>query len=73
MKLNVKEDTPIDTLVINGAECEPFITSDYRESLEYPERIIAGMQALMTYLNIPHGVIGIESNKPKGLKNSGSI
>lgn len=68
VKLNVNESTPIDTLVINGAECEPFITSDYRESLEYPERIIAGMQLVMKYLNIAHGVIGIESNKPKGLR-----
>lgn len=68
VKLAVKEDTPIDTLVINGAECEPFITSDYRESLEYPERIIAGMQVVMKYLNISHGVVGIESNKPKGLQ-----
>lgn len=68
VKLAVKDETPIDTLVINGAECEPFITSDYRESLEYPERIIAGMQVIMKHLNIPHGVIGIESNKPKGLK-----
>ncbi|MGO2638991.1 MAG: RnfABCDGE type electron transport complex subunit C, partial [Enterococcus viikkiensis] len=68
VKLAAKEDTPIDTLVINGAECEPFITSDYRESLEYPDRIISGMQLVMKYLNIRHGVIGIERNKPKGLK-----
>ncbi|MBO1305321.1 electron transport complex subunit RsxC [Enterococcus sp. 669A] len=68
VKLAVKDETPIDTLVINGAECEPFITSDYRESLEYPERIIAGMQVVMKHLNIPHGVVGIESNKPKGLQ-----
>ncbi|MGO3116456.1 electron transport complex subunit RsxC [Enterococcus pseudoavium] len=67
VKLQVKEETPIDTLVINGAECEPYITSDYRESLEYPERIIAGMQVIMKYLQIPHGIVGIESNKPKGL------
>ena len=68
VKLAVKDDTPIDTLVINGAECEPFITSDYRESLEYPERIIAGMQMVMKHLKITRGVVGIESNKPKGLK-----
>ncbi|MEO1768236.1 electron transport complex subunit RsxC [Candidatus Enterococcus ferrettii] len=68
VKLAIKEETPIDTLVINGAECEPFITSDYRESLEYPERIIAGMQVVMKQLNISHGVVGIESNKPKGLQ-----
>lgn len=68
VKLAIKEETPIDTLVINGAECEPFITSDYRESLEYPERIIAGMQVVMKHLKIAHGVVGIESNKPKGLK-----
>lgn len=69
VKLAVKDDTPIDTLVINGAECEPFITSDYRESLKYPERIIAGMQMVMKHLKITRGVVGIESNKPKGLKS----
>lgn len=68
VKLSVKDDVNIDTLVINGAECEPYITSDYREIVENPERIIAGTELVMKYLNIPRGVIGIESNKPNGIK-----
>lgn len=68
VKLNINENAPIDTLVINGAECEPFITSDSRESMEYTGRIIAGIQVVMKYLDIDHGIIGIEDNKPESLK-----
>lgn len=63
VKLAAKE--PLDTLVINGAECEPYITSDYREAVEATDRIIAGMLTVMTHLLIPQGVIGIEDNKPR--------
>jgi len=68
VKLSVKPDVKIDTLLINGAECEPYITSDYREIVENPERIIAGTELVMKHLNIPRAVIGIESNKPRGIE-----
>lgn len=67
-KLANTDNLPLDTLVINGAECEPFITSDYRESIEFPERVIAGMEVVMKHLNISKGIIGMEDNKPKGLQ-----
>lgn len=67
VKLAIKDDMNVDTLIINGAECEPYITSDYRESIESPERIIAGMEMVMKQLNISRGIVGIESNKPQGI------
>jgi electron transport complex protein RnfC len=60
--------TPVDTLIINGAECEPYITSDYRCILEDSSDIIAGIVAVTKYLGIPHVKIGIENNKPDAIK-----
>jgi electron transport complex protein RnfC len=60
--------TPVDTLIINGAECEPYVTSDYREFMEKSENILAGIKLVMKYLDIPRAVIGIEGDKPKAIK-----
>ena len=62
MKLSAKG---IDYLVINGAECEPFLTPDTREFLECSDTIISGIEAVMKYCEIPNCVIGIERNKPE--------
>lgn len=59
--------TPIDTLVVNGAECEPYITSDYREIVEHPEDIYEGIRELMWYCKIPSAVLCIENNKPSAI------
>lgn len=59
--------TPIDTLVINGAECEPYITSDYREFMENSDNIFKGIKLVMKYLDIKKAVIGIEGDKPKAI------
>ncbi|MCI7768594.1 MAG: electron transport complex subunit RsxC [Oscillospiraceae bacterium] len=59
--------TPIDTLLINGAECEPYITSDYREFVESPEDVIDGISYIMKMLEIPSCKIGIEANKPAAI------
>ncbi|MDR0992107.1 MAG: electron transport complex subunit RsxC [Ruminococcus sp.] len=59
---------PIDTLVINGAECEPHITSDYRCFMEDSADIIEGILLVMKHMGIPHCVIGIENNKPEAIK-----
>lgn len=61
IKLNPK--TPVDTLVINGAECEPYITSDHRQMLEEPDSVIDGIRTVMKYVGIKSVVIGIENNK----------
>ena len=63
VKLSPK--TPVDTLVINGAECEPYLTADTREFLENSETVISGIEAVMKYMEIKHCVIGIERNKPE--------
>lgn len=60
--------TPIDTLVINGAECEPYITSDYREFMENSEDVTEGIRFIMKILDIPNCKIGIEENKPKAIE-----
>lgn len=57
--------TKVDTLVINGAECEPYLTPDTREFLECSETVMSGIEAVMKYLEIPNCVIGIERNKPE--------
>lgn len=68
IKLAPKNLDEIDTLVINGAECEPYITSDNRCMQEDTDFILDGIRAVMQYLEIPRCVIGIEDNKPKEIK-----
>lgn len=55
----------IDTLLINAAECEPYLTTDAREMLECSDTIISGIEAVMKYCEIPNCIIGIERNKPE--------
>lgn len=68
MKLNIPEGKKIDTLIINGAECEPYITADNREILENSWQILSGIYAVRDILNIDRVIIGIESNKPKAIE-----
>ena len=67
IKLNPK--TPIDTLIINAAECEPYITADYREMLEAPEDVIGGINLVKSQLGIKNAKLAIEANKPEAIKN----
>ena len=67
VKLAPKNLDEIDTLIINGAECEPYITSDNRCFLEDSQFILDGIQAVMKYLEIPKCIIGIEGNKPEAI------
>lgn len=64
-KLATKD--PIEMLVINAAECEPYITADYREMMENSDDIVYGIQSVLQYIGIPKAVIGIENNKPKAI------
>lgn len=68
VKLNVKEDIKIDCLLINGVECEPYLTADHRLMLEKAEEIIVGIQILMHALHIESAIIGIENNKKDAVK-----
>ncbi|NCB28597.1 MAG: electron transport complex subunit RsxC [Clostridia bacterium] len=53
----------VDTVIINGAECEPYITSDHRLLLEHPEDMVEGLKLLVKILGVKQGLIGIEENK----------
>ena len=68
VKLNIKEDKKIDCLLINGVECEPYLTADHRLMLEKADEIIVGIQILMHALHIEKAIIGIENNKKDAVK-----
>ena len=62
-KIKVPEGKTIDTLIINGVECEPYLTADHRLMLEKPREIIVGIRILMKALGVSRAIIGIEDNK----------
>lgn len=68
VKLKPSEEKPIDTLIVNGAECEPYITADYRECLENSEDLLEGVYRIKNLLNIPNVIIAIEENKPAAIQ-----
>jgi electron transport complex protein RnfC len=67
IKVQPKNLPDIDTLLINGAECEPYLTTDNREFLEHPDTILYGIDACLKYLDIPKCLICIEDNKPAAI------
>ncbi len=68
VKLNVPKDKNVDTLIINAAECEPYITVDYRECIENSWEILSGIHIIKDFLGIKNVVIAIENNKPKAFE-----
>lgn len=69
IKLNPKGNAPIDTLILNGTECEPYITADDTIMRVRPEEIVAGAEILAHLLHEPADIlIGIEDNKPEAIK-----
>ncbi len=68
VKLSPPKEKKIDALILNGAECEPYLTADYRLMVERAEEIISGMKLLMKALDVERGIIGIEDNKPEAIK-----
>lgn len=67
--VKLKPTEVVDTLIINGAECEPYITCDYRIMLEYTEKLVKGVQVLATALNLNKSFIAIEDNKPDAIEH----
>lgn len=67
VKLNPPPNNPVDTLILNGAECEPYITADYRQMLEASAEIVEGAKIILRILGIKKCIIGIESNKPEAI------
>ncbi len=68
VKLSPKEPEKIDTIIINAAECEPYITADYRCMMEIPEQLISGLNIILSLFPQAKGVIGIEDNKPEAIQ-----
>ncbi|WP_243165834.1 electron transport complex subunit RsxC [Anaerofilum hominis] len=67
VKLTMKDLSVIDTLIINGAECEPYITADNREFVENPEDVMSGIMAVKKWLGVKNVIIAIERNKPEAM------
>lgn len=68
VKLSVKDGQRVEYLIVNAAECEPYITSDYRECMEAYDDVIEGVFRLKKVLNIEKVVICVESNKKKAIE-----
>ncbi len=68
VKLSPPEGKKIDIVVINGAECEPYLTADDRVMVEQPEKIVFGLKMMIKALGADKGVIGIEDNKADAIK-----
>jgi electron transport complex protein RnfC len=68
VKLSPPKEKPIDVVILNGAECEPYLTSDHRLMVEKPKEIVEGLRILMRILNVKKGHIGIEANKPDAIE-----
>ncbi len=69
VKLSVPAGKRIDVLIINGVECEPYLTSDHRLMLEKAEEMLVGIQILMKALGVNSALIGIENNKPDAISH----
>lgn len=68
VKLSVPAGKKADVLIINGVECEPYLTSDHRLMLEKGHELMVGIQLLMRALGVDKAMIGIENNKPDAIK-----
>ena len=68
VKLSPPQDKTIDTIILNGAECEPYLTADHRLMLEQTEGIVEGLKIIMHSLGVSKGIIALESNKNDAVK-----
>lgn len=68
VKLTPKNPEAIDTIIVNGAECEPYLTSDYRRMLEYTDELVKGLKIVLRLFPGARGVFGVEDNKPEAIK-----
>ena len=68
VKLSPPEDKPIKYIIVNAAECEPYLTSDDRRIVEQGEDVVDGLKICMELLGLETGYIGIEANKPEAYK-----
>lgn len=64
VKLSPKDPDKIDYVIVNCAECEPYLTSDYRKMLEEPDKLVRGLQIILSLFPNAQGVLAVEDNKP---------
>ena len=64
VKMSPKNPDEIDTIIANCAECEPFLTSDYRQMMDHPEELVEGMRIILQIFGKARGFFGVENNKP---------
>jgi electron transport complex protein RnfC len=67
VKLTPPPGTRIELLLVNGAECEPYLTTDHRTMVEFPDRVWFGVRIMMRSLGVARAVIGVENNKPDAI------
>jgi electron transport complex protein RnfC len=68
VKLSPPPEKKIEYVLVNAAECEPYLTADHRAMLERPEDTVAGLRLVMKAVNAPKGFIGVEDNKPDAIE-----
>jgi electron transport complex protein RnfC len=68
VKLVPARHTPVDTVILNGCECEPFLTCDHRVMLELPQRVIAGARIIAQAVGASRTVVAVEDNKPDAIE-----
>ena len=67
VKLKPPQGRKVDTVVVNGCECEPYLTTDHRVMVEYPKQVLHGTRVVMRALGVERAVIGVEDNKPDAI------
>jgi len=69
VKLSPPKEKKIECVILNGAECEPYLTADHRMMIEEADEVVAGLKVLMKIVGVDRGYIGIEENKPDSIKS----
>lgn len=72
-KLSPPKDKKVTHVIVNAAECEPYLTSDHRRLLEEPEKVAAGLRVCLKLFGLEKGYIGIEANKPDAVEKLNSL
>jgi electron transport complex protein RnfC len=68
VKLSIRPGVKLDTLILNGAECEPYLTSDHRLMVEHAKEVVEGAKIILKVIEINYCAIGVENNKPDAIK-----
>jgi Na+-translocating ferredoxin:NAD+ oxidoreductase subunit C len=68
VKLTPPKDKQVDVVILNGCECEPYLTRDYRYMIERTDDVVSGLRLIMKALGVSKGAIGVEDNKPEAIE-----